>query len=103
MSTATPVVRQSFRVHVMRLHGPEQELTVRILIVETLHGHPIYEGYGSWPQCEHWMAQLSGWLIRRDELIQVRKRVEQDRMATIKQIKTSLCEMESLGLLRVDS
>jgi hypothetical protein len=48
------------------------------------------------------MAELSGWLIRRDELIDIRKRVEQDRMATITQIRASLYEMESLGLLRVD-
>jgi hypothetical protein len=102
MSTTTSAVRLSFRVYVMRLHGPEHELTARILIVETLHGRPIYEGSGSWFQCEHWMAELSGWLIRRDELIDIRKRVEQDRMATITQIRASLYEMESLGLLRVD-
>jgi hypothetical protein len=92
-----------FRVHVMRMYEPEQELSVRVLIVETSHAQPVYERCGTWSQCEIWIAELSGWFISKDELIKVRKRVEQKRMATIKQIRTSFHKMESIGFCRVDN
>ena len=102
MSKSVPTIQRSFRVHFIGLDGPEEDLTVRILFVETLHGKPIYEGFASWAQCEIWIAALSGWMIKSEVLINARQRVEQRRLATIKGLHVSADEIRALGFSRVD-
>ena len=79
MNSALPDDQLSFRAYFIRIHGPEIDPTVRMLLVETSVAQPIYEGFGSLSQCEQWMVQLTGWIIPSA----LRKRIEQKRMATI--------------------
>jgi hypothetical protein len=102
MNSALPDDQLSFRAYFIRIHGPEIDPTVRMLLVETSVAQPIYEGFGSLSQCEQWMVQLTGWIIPKDVLSVFRKRIEQKRMATIKGVQVSRREIESIGLQRLD-
>jgi hypothetical protein len=51
MNDALPTNRLSFRVHFIRIIGPEPDPTVRVLLVETSKAQTIYEGFGTWSQC----------------------------------------------------
>ena len=102
MDSALPDARLSFRAYIIRLHGPENDPTVRVLLVETSKAQAIYEGFGSLSQCERWIVQLTGWIIPKDVLSVLRKRIEQKRMATIKGVRASLREIELIGLHRSD-
>jgi hypothetical protein len=103
MDDVLPDTRLSFRAYFIRLHGPESGPTIRVLLVETSKVRSIYEGFGSWPQCERWIGQLTGWIIQRDVLADLRKRLEQKQLATINVVRTSVDIIESVGLSRVDS
>jgi hypothetical protein len=85
------------------MHGLESDPTVRVLLVESTGALVIYEGFGSWLQCKRWIAQLSGYVTLRDQLAAVQKRLELKQLATIKEIWTSLHELESVGFHRVDN
>jgi hypothetical protein len=98
MDSALPDAPLSFRAYFIRIHGPEIDPTVRMLLVETLVAQPIYEGFGSLSQCEQWIVQLTGWIIPSV----LRKRIEQKRMATMKGLHVSRREIESIGLQRLD-
>jgi hypothetical protein len=90
--------RLSFRVHFVRLNGPESHPTVRVLLVETTEAHTIYEGSGTW----RWLIQISEFAIFGDQLAAIEKRLELKRLATIEQISASICDLESIGFLRAD-
>jgi len=102
MDSALPDARLSFRAYIIRLHGPENDPTVRVLLVETSKAQSIYEGFGSLSQCERWIVQLTGWNIPREVLSILRKRLRQRRMSTIKGVQVSRREIESIGLQRLD-
>ena len=102
MDSALPDARVSFRVYFIRVNGPESDPMVRMLLVETSKAQSIYEGFGSLSQCERWIVQLTGWIIPKDVLSVLRKRIEQKRMATIKGVQVSRREIESIGLQRSD-
>ena len=102
MDSALPDALLSFRAYFIRIHGPEIDPTVRVLLVETTQAQPIYGGFGSLSQCERWIVQLTGWIIPKDVLSVLRKRIEQKRMATIKGVQASRREIESIGLQRLD-
>jgi hypothetical protein len=102
MDSALLDAQLSFRAYFIRLHGPEIDPTVRVLFVETSKSQPIYEGFGSLSQCELWVGQLTYWIIPKDVLSILRKRIEQKRMATINGFKISRREIESIGLQRLD-
>jgi hypothetical protein len=102
MDDSLPDARLSFHAYFIRLHGPESDLTVRVLLVETVKGQTIYEGFGSWSQCERWIGQLTGWITPRDLLPVLRKRLEQKQLATISVVLASVQDIESAGLSRVD-
>jgi hypothetical protein len=103
MDSALTDARLSFRVHFIRMHGPENDPRVRMLLVESTKAQPVYEGSGSWLQCKCWIGQLSGYVILRDQLAAVQKDLDLRRLATIKQIWTSEHELDSAGFRRVDS
>jgi hypothetical protein len=88
----------SFRAYFIRIYGPEIDPIVRMLLVETSVAQPIYEGFGSLPECERWIVQLTGWIIPKDVMSDLRKRIEQKRMATINGVQVSRREIESIGL-----
>jgi hypothetical protein len=100
MDNDPPDARLSFHVYFIRLHGPENDLTVRVLFVETAGAQTIYEGFGSWSQCEFWIGQLTEWIIPRDVLAGLRKRLEQKRLATINKVRVSVHDIESIGFQR---
>lgn len=102
MDSALPDVRLSFCAYFIRIHGPESDPTVRVLLVETSKAQSIYEGFGSLSQCELWVGQLTYWIIPKDVVSVLRKRIEQKRMATINGFKISRREIESIGLQRLD-
>jgi hypothetical protein len=102
MGNVLPDTRFSFRAYFIRMHGPECDFTVRMLLVETTRGKTIYEGIGSWLQCERWIAQISGWIIPVEKLVLVRKCIEQKRLAAIDVVRISVEDIESVGLIRVD-
>jgi hypothetical protein len=103
MNNDPPDARIAFRAYLIRLHGPESGPTIRVLLVEASKARSIYEGFGSWPQCERWIGQLTGWIIPRDVLADLRKRLDQKQLATINVVRTSVEDIESVGLSRVDS
>jgi len=102
MDSALSDARLSFRVYFIRMNGPESDPMVRMLLVETSVAQPIYEGFGSLSQCEQWIVQLTSWIIPRDVLSVLRKRLKQRQMATIKGVRASLREIELIGLHRSD-
>ena len=93
----------SFRVHFIRMRGPDDNPTVRMLLVETTEAQTVYEGFGYWLQCKGWVAQLSGYDISRDQLATVQRSLNLKRLATIQEIWTSLHDLDSVGFRRVDS
>jgi hypothetical protein len=103
MDKALPDARLSFHAYFIRLHGPESGPTIRVLLVETSKARSIYEGFGSWPQCELWIGQLTGWIIPRKVLAVLRKRLEQKQLATINVVRASVEDIKSVGFSRVDS
>lgn len=100
MDNDPPDAQLSFCVYFIPLHGPESNLTVRVLLVENAKAQTIYEGFGSWSQCECWIGQLTNWIIPRDVLADLRKRLEQKRLATIDKVLVSAHDIESTGLQR---
>jgi len=102
MNDALPTNRLSFRVHFMRIIGPEPDPTVRVLLVETSKAQTIYEGFGTWSQCRRWVTQISECAIFGDQLAVVEKRLELKRLATIEEIEVSLGRLESAGFRRAD-
>ena len=100
MDNDLPGARLSFRIYFIRLCGPESDLTVRVLLVDTARAQTIYEGIGSWPQCERWIGQLTGWITPRNVLADIRKRLDQKQLATINKVRASIHDIESIGLQR---
>ena len=92
-----------FRIHLIRVQGRKGSVTVRVLLVETTSAQAVYEGLGSWSKCRRWINQLSSIDISRNELAVIRKLLDQKRLATIKEVQASLCDLEALGLHRADS
>jgi hypothetical protein len=102
MNNALQNTRQSFCVLFIRMHGPEIDPTVRVLLIETSRANTVYEGFGSWSQCERWVAKISGREIPRDQLSLVQKRLELKHLATIEELQASLVDLDSVGLSRAD-
>jgi hypothetical protein len=102
MDQALPIVRLSFRVHLIRIHGPEVEPTVRGLLVETTNALAVYEGFGRWSQWKLWIGQISESVIQRDKLAAAHKRLDQNKMATI-EVRATLDDLDSVGLRRADT
>jgi hypothetical protein len=103
MNNTLPLVTLSFRAYFMRIHGPAINPTVRVLLVEATGAQIIYERSGSWSQCERWMAKLTNCVIAREDLAVVRKRLEQKRLASINEVRTSQHDLDSVGFRRADS
>jgi hypothetical protein len=102
MHDSSPRSGRSFRVHFIAMHGPENDLTVRVLFVECTRAQIIFEGFGAWPQCESWVNQFSGWSIDRDVLTFVQRRLKQKKMATIERVMVSVVDIEAIGLRRAN-
>jgi hypothetical protein len=102
MDETLSTVSLSFRVHFIRIRGPEIDPTVRVLFVETTGAIAIFEGFGCWSQCKLWIGQISQSVIHGKELAAVRKRLEQNRLATI-EVRASLDDLGSAGFRRADS
>lgn len=103
MDKDAPANRRSFRVHFIRVHGPEKNSIVRILLVEMPMPASIYEGFGSWTKCRRWLKKLSHASISVEEWSVVRKRLDRKRLATIQEMTASLHDIDSMGLSRVDT
>jgi len=102
MNDALPTDRLSFRVHFMRIKGPESDPTVRVLLVETTKAQAVYEGSGTWSECRRWVTQISECAIFGDQFVAVEKRLELNRLATIEEMQVSLYDLESVGFHRAD-
>jgi hypothetical protein len=89
-------------MHFIRMHGPECDPTVRVLLVETTKTGVVFEGFGSWSQCKLWVLQISEFAISGDQLAAIRKRLELKRLASIQEVRTSPFDLQSLGLERTD-
>ncbi len=104
MSKALPVTTLPFRVHLIRVHGQQSIPSLRVILVEAKSAKAVYEGFGSWPECMGWIRELSSFGISGDELINVQKLLDQERLVTMKdEVRASLDTLESLGFHRVDS
>jgi hypothetical protein len=79
------------------MRGPKSEPTVRILLVETEGAQAVYEGFGSWSQCERLIVQISGCEISGGQLAAVKKRLELNRLASIQGVLASLQTLDSVG------
>jgi len=102
MNNPSQTVPLSFRVHFIQMNGPEINPMVRVLLVETTKAKLVYEIFGPWGQCRRWVDQLSECVIFGDEFAAIQRRLEMNRLATIKEIHISLCDLESAGFCRVD-
>lgn len=102
MTKSRSVAKLRFRLHLIRMHGSDRRLAVRVLLVETSSAESVYEGLGSWTKCMGWITRLSTIRVSREELAVVRKRLDQKRLATIEEVVASPREIESLGLRRAD-
>lgn len=102
MDNDLPTVRYSFRAHFMRVIGPECDPTVRVLLVETADAKAVYEAFGTWLQCRRWITQISECAIFGDQLAVVQKCLQLNRLATIKNLRASVADLESTGFRRAD-
>jgi hypothetical protein len=102
MSDGLQTDRLSFRVHFMRIKGPESDPTVRVLLVETIKARTIYEGFGTWLQCRRWVTRISECAILGDQFATVEKRLELNRWAMIEGLWASPYDLESVGFHRAD-
>ena len=100
VSESLSTIRHSFRMHFIRMHGPEIDPTVRVLLVETTNAEAVYEGFGSWPQCKLWIMQISEFAISGNQLAAIHKRLDLKRLATIQEVRASLFDIDSIGLQR---
>ncbi len=103
MSEAPSTIRQSFRMHFIRMHGPESDPTVRVLLVETTKAGAVFEGFGSWSQCKLWILQISEFAVSGRQLVAIHKLLELKRLATIQEVLASPFDLDSLGLQRTDT
>ena len=95
--------QQSFRVHFIRVNGPESDPKVRVLLVESTSAQSIYERFGTWSQCRRTIVQISECAIFGDQFADIERRLEMNRMGSIKDIHVSVCDLESAGFRRADS
>jgi len=102
MNDSPQTNRLTFRVHFVRINGPESDPTVRVLLVETTKARTIYEGFGTWLQCRRWVTRISECAILGDQFATVEKRLELNRLATIEEIQVSPHDLESVGFHRAD-
>jgi hypothetical protein len=103
MNDTTPTNRPLFRVHFIRVSGPESDPTVRVLLVEKTGKQTTYETFGTWSQCWRCVNQISECAIFGDQLAAVEKRLDLKRLATINEVQVSLGRLESAGFRRADS
>ncbi len=103
MNEVLPTIRQTFHLLFITMHGPESDPTVRVLLVEATGAQAVYEGFGSWSECERWVIQISGSAVPGDQLAAVRKRLGEKRSATIREVLASLDDLDSIGLHRANS
>ena len=103
MNEALPTTRQSFRMHFIRMHGPESDPTVRVLLVETTRAGAVFEGFGTWSQCKLWVMRISEFAISGNQLAAIHKCLELKRLATIDDVRASLRDIDSVGLRRADT
>jgi hypothetical protein len=103
MNELPHAVELPFHMHLFCLHGPTKNPTVRVLLIETNSAETVYEGFAPWSECRDWIQQLSSTDISTEELAVVRNLLGRKRLATIKEVRVSLCDLESLGLHRADS
>ena len=89
-----------FRAHLFRIHGDK---TVRILLVETTSAQAVYEGFGPWSKCRRWIKRLAPSGVSKDELAIVRKLLDRKQLATIRNVRASVHDLEALGFHRADS
>jgi hypothetical protein len=103
MNEHPPAVELPFDMHLFCLHGPRKNPTVRVLLIETNCAQTVYEGFAPWSECRGWIKQLSSADISTEELTVVRNLLGRKRLATIKEVRVSLYDLETLGLHRADS
>lgn len=101
IDNAFSTIRLPFRMHFIRMHGPEAEPMVRVLLVDTCT-QTIYEGFGCWSQCRRWIALVSECPILADQLTAIEKLLEMKRLATIQGMRVSLHDLQAVGFRRVD-
>jgi len=92
----------SFRAHFIRIHGPEEDPTIRVLLVELGGEKKVYEAVGIWSQCRRWITQMSECAIVGNHFAAIEKRLKVKRLATIKEVQVSIYDLESIGFLRAD-
>jgi hypothetical protein len=102
MNEHTPVLEVPFDMHMFRLHGPKRNPTVRVLLIATNTAQTVYEGSASWTECRGWIRGLSSAGISIEELAVLRNVLGRKRLATIKEVRVSLNDLELLGLHRAD-
>ena len=103
MDTTTLNTRLSFRAHFIRMHGPESDPLIRVLLVEANTSERVYEQIGTWKQCRCWVAHISGYAILPDQLVAVQKRLDMNRLATIGEFEASPDEIDAAGFCRADT
>jgi hypothetical protein len=103
MNEYPPTTERPFHVHLMRLDGSRRDPALRVLLIETNGARIVYEGLASWSEILGWIQQLSSMDISVQELAVLRNLLGRKRLAIIKEVRVSPCELESLELRRADS
>jgi hypothetical protein len=97
MDEALSTIERPFRVHFIRIQGPEIRPKVLMLFVESTRAEVVYQGLGSWSQCKRWVARISACSIAGDQLAVIEKRLKLKRLATIDEVRASLSDLDSAG------
>jgi len=92
----------AFCIHLIGMPGARRRPKVRMLLVATTGHSAVYEGSGSWSACARWIKRLHHMGIAKNDLAAAEEKLKRDQYATLRGLRVSLHDVESLGLQRVD-
>jgi hypothetical protein len=91
-----------FHVHLIWMSGPQQDPTVRMLLVASAGARAVYEGLGSWLTFSQWISKFL-WKDIQDKRLNIASKILiREKYAAFTELRVPFCELESFGLHRVD-
>jgi hypothetical protein len=102
MITPCNDVITSFSAILIRIRKHSGKPTVRLMLVETAKTRAVYERFGTWGQCERWLASFMSSSVAKNKLVGVQKHLGRKNLAIIVSVMVSRCQLECLGFPRAD-
>lgn len=88
-----------FRVHLILMSKSQRNPKVRMLLVSVTSSQVVYEGIGSWSVYASWLGKFLWEETRTRHLYMIKRILIRHQYATLQELKVSLQEVESCGLL----